>query len=60
MRYLLWIFYLLAITGVIFYTLRFIGIGQELFDTYFHWIRASLWIGIIGIFIVERFTKTKR
>jgi len=58
-RYLIWLFYFLAIMGGVTYTLSFFGIGKELFDTYNNWFIGSLLIGVIGSLIFSEFGKNK-
>lgn len=59
MRYLIWLFYLLATVGGISYTLSFIGIGKELLNTYTNWFTSALLIGVMGSLLLNKLGKNK-
>ncbi|MGD6964426.1 hypothetical protein ACQCVB_19675 [Fictibacillus phosphorivorans] len=46
--------------GVIVITLYFFGVGKEMINEYLIWIFISLWIGVVGSYVIERLKKSKR
>lgn len=55
-----WLFRRLREIGAIALTLSFFDIGRDFFQAYLIWFLLSLWIGMIGSYIIERMDKTSK
>lgn len=54
------LFEMLRAIGIIAITLSFFKIGKNLIDQYFLWFLIVLWVGVVGLSILERVEKRNK